>query len=203
MTQDNKRELLTNQNSKRPTVKTSASTLASEDWNVLQQIIGFIGPDQYRFVAGINHDFKSVYLQLFPNNKVTYFNAVTVEHAMISLECQHIRPADTILCNSAARHGSLSTLDWLHSNKFAWDSDICSCAAEGGHLVLLQWARTNGCPWDSNTCSSAAEYGHLEVLQWARGNGCPWDSETCELAAEGRRLILLQWARANGCPEDL
>ena len=37
-----------------------------DDLLVLQEIVKWIGPNQYRFVAGINRRFHHVYLQEFP-----------------------------------------------------------------------------------------------------------------------------------------
>ena len=48
---------------------------------------------------------------------------------------------------------------------------ICETAARHGALASLQWARANGCTWDADTCSGAAKGGHLAVLQWARAKG--------------------------------
>ena len=103
------------------------------------------------------------------------------------------------ICETAARHGALASLQWARANGCDWDAGTCDRAAEGGHLAVLQWARANGCEWDATTCSAAAEGGHLAVLQWARANGCDWDADTCRAAAEGGHLAVLQWARANGC----
>jgi hypothetical protein len=61
-----------------------ASSSPFEDVNILQQIVSFVGQYQYRFVAGINKDFKDAYLQLFSDKHETYYNASTVKHAMIS-----------------------------------------------------------------------------------------------------------------------
>jgi hypothetical protein len=103
------------------------------------------------------------------------------------------------LCNTAARHGALASLQWARANGCDWNVDTCSAAAAGGHLEVLQWARDNGCGWDVDTCTWAAEGGHLKVLQWAHDNGCDWDHYTCELAAGGGHLAVLQWLRANDC----
>jgi hypothetical protein len=105
--------------------------------------------------------------------------------------------ADT--CTSAAYHGYLVVLQWARANGCDWGVDTCTAAAQAGHLSVLQWARANGCEWNADTCSNAAGGGHLEVLQWARANDCDWDSRTCSEAAYGGHIAVLQWARANGC----
>jgi hypothetical protein len=106
------------------------------------------------------------------------------------------------ICQTAARHGALASLQWARANGCDWDSNTCMEAAGGGHLAVLQWARASGCDWDRDTCTGAATGGHLVVLQWARANGCDWDEDTCSWAAGGGHLAVLQWARANGCDWD-
>jgi hypothetical protein len=106
------------------------------------------------------------------------------------------------ICETAARHGALASLQWARANGYDWAVGTCGAAAEGGHLVVLQWLRANGCEWDVHTCCMAARGGHLAVLQWARANGCDWDVDTCRAAAWGGHLAVLQWARANSCAWD-
>jgi hypothetical protein len=174
-----------------------------ENSDVLQRIISFVGPNQYRFVAEVNHDFKAAYCYIFPDDKRTYYNASTVNHAKSCYECPKISPDNTTkLCTSAARHGCISALMYLRWLDVSWDCSTSSTAAKFGRLHILQYLHANGCPWNSETCSSAAAKGHLHVLKWAHENGCPWDEGTCIVAAWGGHLKLLKWARANGCPWD-
>ena len=54
-----------------------------ENLDVLSDIVEFIGPYQFRFVAGINKSFHTAYLLAFASNKSTYLNASTLSHAKI------------------------------------------------------------------------------------------------------------------------
>jgi hypothetical protein len=146
-----------------------------DDSCLLKCILSFVGNNQYRFVALINKEFQNVYLQLFPGNKSTYDNASTVEHAKICIaECRRIRSLrNATLCNSAVRHGDVSTLLYLRSIRFPWDQSTCSAAAKCNRLALLQLLHECGCPWDKTTCEFAAVNGHVEVLQWARAKKMP------------------------------
>jgi hypothetical protein len=209
---------------RRQIVLHSALVLGNADF--LQHIISSVGCNQYRFVAAVSKDFRNAYLQLFPQNMSTYYNASTIEHADICImECRNIRQSAT-LCHAAIRHGSLPTLIYLHSLKYRWDDNVCNVAAQCGqlrilrylrlnrcdwgktceyaaqygHLSVLQWAQAQGCPWDELTCAKASEHGHLGILQWVRTNGCPWDEQTCSGAAGCGHLQILQWAHVNGCP---
>ena len=107
------------------------------------------------------------------------------------------------ICETAAQHGALASLQWARANNCNWDAGTCEAAAWGGHTAVLQWARANGCDWNEQTCAKAANGGHLGLLQWARANGCEWDANTCSNAAKGGHLAVLQWARANGCEWDV
>jgi mRNA-degrading endonuclease HigB of HigAB toxin-antitoxin module len=39
--------------------------------DIVQQIVSFVGGNQYRFVATINKDFKAAYMKQFPYNQKT------------------------------------------------------------------------------------------------------------------------------------
>ena len=109
-------------------------------------------------------------------------------------------PDQTGLCEAAALHGALASLQWARDNGYVWRNFYtCNAAARGGHLTVLQWLRDNGCAWSAATCTEAARGGHLEVLRWARVNGCDWYMDTCNVATAGGHLEMLQWSRANGC----
>jgi len=130
------------------------------------------------------------------------------------------------VCERVAQHGKLEVLQWVRSNRCAWDAGTCSAAAGRGHLAMLKWARKEGCPVDVTAWSAAAEHGHLDVLQWLHEQGCasnatvcaaaagagrlhvlkwlrdhgvPWNASTCSAAASRGQLEVLQWARQNGC----
>ena len=86
---------------------------------LVAEILTFVGPNQFRFVAGVNQKFYGAYLQHFPK-KVTYLNASTPNHAKICLyemdKCMHIFQ-QLLLCRSAANHGCLPALQWLRFAK--------------------------------------------------------------------------------------
>jgi hypothetical protein len=181
----------------------TTTTTVLEDVHLLSRILSFVGTNQYRFVAAVCTDFKAVYHQLFPENTTTtYYNASSVGHAKICIEeCPQMHPhGSTVLCNSAARHGSLSTLTYLQSKNFHWNQGTFHKAAEFGQRSILENLRIMGSQWDARTCALVAKSRNLSLMQWCRANGCPWDSRTCSTAAKNGDLVMLQWCRANGCP---
>jgi hypothetical protein len=171
-------------------------------------ILSFVGHNQYRFVATINHKFHTIYLQLFPNNKRTHYNISTIEHTKISLEytvLQNLR--DARLSCLAARYGCISTLKYAQTMGFQLGRWTWENAALYGQLHILQYGHANGYSWQSSHIySAAAAKGHLHVIQWSHMNGFPWDDDddklTCYYAAINGHLEVLQYAHSNCCPWD-
>jgi hypothetical protein len=116
------------------------SSIVFRNLGILQHIVLFVGNNQYRFVAAISKDFQSLYLSLFSQSKETNYNVSTVKHAKISMECPEVR-FNSVLCNLAARCGSLPSLQFLKSQNFQWDANTTADAAMNGHFELLKWAR--------------------------------------------------------------
>jgi hypothetical protein len=186
-----------------------------EDLNILMHIFAFVGRNQYWFIASINHDFHNAYLQLFPDNKCTNcYNTFTSGHGKSYYCMEHSvfgsMMDQYILCQSAARRGSVIELQNLHSVRCQWDVRVCEVAAKNGSLHILQWVLANGSKqnggwiweWNEWVCAYAAENGHLHILKWAQENGCPDNDLTCAWAALGGLLHILQWARSQDFPWD-
>ena len=174
------------------------------DGFLLKEIISFVGPNQYFFVASIHTKFYNAYRDTFPQQTTTFLNASTIEHAKFCWEegAKNTEEYQVMLCHSAAAHGNIPALQYLHSMKCKWDARTCSKAARIGHLHVLQWCRKHGCSWNEHTCSEAARNGHLHVLQWCRKHGCSCNEHTCSEAARNGHLHILQWCHDNGCPGD-
>ena len=157
-----------------------------DNLDLLKEILLFVGPNQFRFIAGINPRFRDAYQETFPDHTFTYWNASTMENAKFCRdELIYFDPIlyylpdhnpEIQLCRSAARHGNLRVLQFLRALDFEWDERVCASAARYGHLEVLQWCREHGCPWDATTCKCATLNGYWNVLQWCRANGCPCHS---------------------------
>jgi hypothetical protein len=173
----------TNTSTTAATPSTTSSTTPpwEVDTYVLQNILSYIGKNQYRYVAAISKTFHVAYEQLFPNHtKQTYYNASTIERARLCFECPILRHSDSVtLCNSAVRYGSLVTLQYLRSIHFQWDSTTFDTAAQYGHVHILEYLRTHGCPHSELVCHAAAKGGQLTALQWAHAHDFPWDAFVC------------------------
>jgi hypothetical protein len=175
-----------------------------------EQIMPYVGADQFRFVAGVNRTFYSAYTSVYshPLHRTSYKFINTMElFKFCYLEMRDNEKEQRLLFQCAVKQDNYDALQVLHEIGCSWDVDVITCAqaASFGHLNVLKWAQANGCTWDECECicESAAQGGCLDVLQWARANGCPWNEHTCEMAAAYGHLDVLQWAHANGCPWDV
>jgi hypothetical protein len=136
-----------------------------------EHIIPYVGVDQFRFVAGVNHTFYSAYTSVYNDlkHRTSYKFINTMElFKFCYLEMRDNVKEQRLLFQCAVKQGSHNVLQFLHEIGCSWNVDVSTCAQAAlfGHLNVLQWARANGCPWDENTCSEAASNGHLDVLHW-------------------------------------
>ena len=191
----------------RPSSKNLDSTIEILDVTILSEIVKFIGPYQFRFVAGINQSFRAAYLLAFRKNKWTYLNASSLAYAKICFTeirldgCLNgIRYLQKKLCISAAKNGYVAVAQY--SANYNWKGLMNETYAEPYYLSFLQWLFSDGFPPDKYTCPVAASDGCLQVLQWASNNNFPWDEETCMLAAMNNHWDVLVFAYENGCPWD-
>ena len=92
--------------------------------DVVQLIVEYVGPQQYRFVATINRSFHEAYSKVFLYDSKTGLIASTVELAKYCLEdlvgtstycCDYVNYFQCMLCTSAARYGNLQVLQYLRS----------------------------------------------------------------------------------------
>lgn len=71
---------------------------------------------------------------------------------------------------SAAKSGSLQTLEYLRSIHCPWDAAVYAKAAANGHTHIIQYARDNGLPFDPESCVGAAKHGQLAVIEYLYAN---------------------------------
>ena len=116
------------------------------DVSLISEIISFIGPNQYRFVAATSRKFRNAHLLVFPHQTNTYLNASTLERAKICLDEIISQDFKSHLCRLAIRHGKLLVLKYLRSVHPHWRVDVCAEAVKYGHLNIIIWARENGLP---------------------------------------------------------
>jgi hypothetical protein len=191
--------------------------------DIVRNILSFVGPNQYRFIGGINSQFRNDYFLEFPNNNQwTYVNASTLEHAMLcQQEIFHMDRSDLetninaqyALYRSAGRYGNKPAVEYLLSvvnEGMIWHycQTLCCYAARYGHVHILKYVISQNFPLDyrniyDNICDTATKYGHIHILQaFLAEFRLLWDEYTCANAARYGYLNILQWYRHHGCPWD-
>ncbi len=177
----------------------------------LKLVLGYVGDNQYGFVACVSERFHQVYHEMFEGETSTSIEtsaAVSVSCAQLCLDTEKMsrKTRAKKLFQVAAIDGQLEVLQWGQGSGYELETmlkrDNIANLARNGHLEVVKYLRKLGISWDESTCSNAAKNGHLELLKWCRANQCPWDKNTCTNAAENGHLELLKWARLNGCPSD-
>ena len=176
----------------------------------LMHVLGYVGKNQYGFVACVSDRFQQVYSETFAGKTSTSIEcaAESVSRALLYLGMERLNDSTraNALFQAAAKDGHLDVLKWGQSYGYKLetmlDKHTFAKAALFGHLEVVKYLRTLGIPWDKNTCRYAARNGHFELLKWVRANECPWDKRTCAYAAMRGHLEILKWARANQCPWD-
>jgi hypothetical protein len=176
--------------------------------DIVQNIVSFIGEYQYLFVASINTTFRQVYIKLYPNKKVTYFNGLTMKHLKLCYNNKlsfHQRHA---LIQSVARHGNIEGLRYLRTKKIyttlKLDTRTIESIVENTYLHLLKWAHSirAAVKW-SYMIEFASKYGNMILLEWLYNQYTSKFNQTaCQGAAYGGQLYTLQWLRQRDVAWD-
>ena len=188
---------------------TDSCTIFKLSNDELKLVLGYVGDNQYGFVACVSERFHQVYHEMFEGETSTSIEtsaAVSVSCAQLCLDTEKMSSKTRAkkLFQVAAIDGQLEVLQWGQGSGHELETmfkkgDIADVAWEG-HMEIVKYLRQLGISWDEDTCAHAAVSGYLELLKWARLKKCPWNEDTCSLAALNEHLELLKWARANQCP---
>lgn len=173
----------------------------------VNNILPFVGPGNFIFVAGVNKRMKELYKEYFDAIKKEELpNVATYKLAYYAASKKTFPTA--IVSNtfySAAFASVTCAMLWENTNthkKIAKTKRYSHCfklLAKAGNFNVVVWAHKNGYSWDKNTCYAATENGHLEVLQYLHQNDCEWDKWACSRAAAGGHLEVLKYLHKNGC----
>jgi hypothetical protein len=106
---------------------------------------------------------------------------------------QHCDLRAQITCY-AARSGSIEMLNWLHEQQCALTYETSVQAAKAGHLNVLKLLHTMGCPINITAAEAAAEIGAIVILQWLDASDIAWrGSEVYAAAAKSGNMKLMHW----------
>ena len=141
----------------------------------LMHVLGYVGKNQYGFVAGVSNRFQQVYSESFAGQTSTSIEcaAESVSRALLYLgtERSNDNTRANALFQAAANDGHLDVLKWGQSYGYKLETMLdkytFAKAALFGHLEVVKYLRQLNIEWDENTCSNAAMNGHLELLKWA------------------------------------
>jgi hypothetical protein len=164
---------------------------------ILQQVLEYVGPDEYLFSAGINRKCKQMQIMLShraaaadgrttdklrtsfaacisSSKRLLWASDCALKHKKHKEPCQLV---EAVLETSAdpAKVLTLLNVRSFKAEDAVKGANLCVKAAKRGDLELLQWLRAHDCAWDERTCSEAAYAGHLDIVIWAHENGCPWE----------------------------
>jgi hypothetical protein len=100
-----------------------------------QHIFSFVGDHQYRFIAGVNCNFRDIYKILYPKSTTTYLNASTLELTMFCYG---------ELCEDMKKYFSMST----RKRELFYYDDKKKClalsATHHNNVDALQYLKSNG-----------------------------------------------------------
>ena len=190
---------------------TDSCTIFKLSNDELKLVLGYVGDNQYGFVACVSERFHQVYHEMFEGETSTSIEtsaAVSVSCAQLCLGMEKPNCNTNMraikLFQAAVNDGQLEVLEWGQSSGYELETmlekDDIAEAACARHLEVVKYLRQLSISWEKDTCAQAAAKGHLELLKWARVNQCPWNEGTCAHAAMNGHLELLKWARTNQCP---
>lgn len=113
---------------------------------------------------------------------------------------RHHSVATTRAMDSAATHGHLRLVQWLHRNRHeGCTTEAMDGAAAHGHFEIVLWLhenRTEGCT--DQACFMAAIRGHLDVAQWLYETRCAtFPLNTFDHVCANGHLEVAQWLSAN------
>jgi hypothetical protein len=180
-----------------------------------QNILPFVGKNQYRFVGGVNRHFRISYLTFF-SPSTSFENVTTVGQAYLcSADLSLKRNAQkAAFCEVMVKNGRQSIVKYLfslecRSNNTLTDHPFTATAAEAGHFELLRWLVRQKCAVDAATFAGAAVHGDLVIFQWLYSlprapdynyfdgspwRGIPWNEKAYENAALYGHLPILEWS---------
>lgn len=102
------------------------------------------------------------------------------------------------MIETAAAHGEVDCLAYLHQQGCPWDERVTAAAARASSLHCLRYAHQHGCPWDATVCTAAAQ--HVINLKYLHEHGCPWDVRAMYRSDKYVSQACEKYLDRQGCP---
>ena len=99
----------------------------------------------------------------------------------------------------AATHGKLGVLKWTREVDCPWnEEEIVWTAAGHGHVQILEYLHDECEVWDDNAFAVAAMHGQLSVLQFIHGRGLyiHWGELLSSNDLQQQHPVIVKWAQS-------
>lgn len=137
--------------------------------DVLGHCFSFLGPGQYRYVAGTCPIFRDAYSRVGFPPRTTWDSAATSPSCVQLCIGENPNPDDEY-----------------------WNKSVFKAAGGGGHVETLEWAAENGIPWlPLIVVEHAAKCGQVAVLEWVKARTPTFFSGGWNLDSDTARMLSL------------
>lgn len=113
--------------------------------------------------------------------------------------------------DEAAKHKSITTIEWLYHNKCPFENSCHITAANYGNLNIIQWLLSKDILFDDilDIITTATENNHLNILEWSMNSSFintsilqDYINLIFETAIDNNHLNILIWLVENNYPLD-
>jgi hypothetical protein len=193
------------------TKKRSAAVISSPllDFGILQNVLSYVGPGHYLFVAAISKWWKELYAALetqqltvlseYSRERVITCNPKSASPSRVKLahESELDCTSEVYQC-AAGRYADTAVLATVHKLGVKYTSTMIVVAARCSKLVEVQYLHKQGCPWpslDAQLLEGAASSGYFELVRWCYEQGCFWQctASAASHAAKSGSIELVMW----------
>eukprot|EP00953_Heterococcus_sp_UTEX-ZZ885_P027614 14795-Heterococcus_DN1.PRE.2 len=184
------------------------------DFGVLQNVLSYVGPGHYLFVAAVSKWWKevcstSICQQLAVSvedsyektiiscaSKKTLYSSAFASPSRVKFAYESGLDWAVLACQRAGgRCSDVATLARAHSLGMQYTSATMSGAAQCNKLAKVQYLHEQGCPWWHWQLDVAARSGFYEVVRWCHEHGCAWPNpgNALHYTAAGGSVELMIW----------
>jgi hypothetical protein len=198
--------------------ESSSSNSPLNSTDVLQHVLGYVGPGHHIFVSAVCSMWRLVYLTV-PSMRLTghtaslrefnstcwpqttRYSAVFASPARVQVAHSSGLDLNKPQCQYAAgKYASAATVLAAHSLGAQITTATLKGAAAAGALTRLMWLHSlQRCKLGDGISLHAAMSGSVAVLDWLAARGTGFTAVTCAMAARYNQLGALQYLRAAGC----
>jgi hypothetical protein len=196
-----------------PALVTADSSKALFDLGVLQNVLSYVGPGNYLFMAPVSLLWADLYARLEPQKltvqegaskrtiacfpQMTRYSTVFTSPARVQLAHESGLDCNAVAYQRAAgQYADIASLAAAHELGMHYTAPVMAGAAQCNKLAEVQYLRSRSCPWSLALLEMGARSGYLDLVRWCYEHGCPWDNVRLvnRYAAESGNVELMAWA---------